>query len=152
MRLEYRYDDEIRKYPGLWHYGNLSKAEAAARMVCEYFVKEGQTFKVTATALDPDGTSVIYVTKESFTNELSDHHYSHIGLEVRELNQQGSSLIEKKEIWDHEEVLAALLSDYIYIEQKGQFLEFTLDSREIDEDRKCYIYYGEFTGKSRNGR
>ena len=28
-------------------------------------------------------------------------------------------------------------------------MEFELDSREIDEDRKCYIYYGKFTGKNR---
>lgn len=29
------------------------------------------------------------------------------------------------------------------------FMEFFLDLREIDEDRKCYIYYGNFIGELR---
>lgn len=148
MRLEYRLDDED-KYPALWNYLNISREEAAARMTCEYFVKENETYIVSATAMDPDGTAVIYIKKESFANDSFESYYSHIGFEVRELTGSGSAVIEKKEVWDHEEVLTTLLSDSIYIQRDGKFLEFTLDSREIDEDRKCYVYYGNFTGNNR---
>ena len=149
MRLEYRLDDEYQKFPALWSYLNLTVSEAVARMTCEYFVKEAETYVVTATTIDPDGTTVLYVKKEKSFDEEIEEKYSHIGFEVRELQRNSSVLIERKEVWNHEEVLAVLHSDFIYIQNDGRFLEFTLDSREIDEDRKCYVYYGSFTGKSR---
>ncbi|WHY01626.1 hypothetical protein [Neobacillus sp. DY30] len=148
MRLEYRLDDAIKKYPALWNYQNITPVEAVARMTCEFFVKEGETFAVNATAMDPDGTAVLYVTKESYTNDSSDTIYSHIGFEVRELKDASSILVEEKNVWNHEEILATLHSDFIYIKKEGKFLEFGLDSREIDEDRRCYVFYGTFTGKS----
>ncbi|MDN3017565.1 hypothetical protein PH210_15305 [Paenibacillus sp. BSR1-1] len=148
MRLEYRLDDD-HQYPALWNYMNVSPAEAVARMSCEFFVKEGETYVVTATAMDPDGSAVIYIKKERFTNDSTEIHYPHIGFEIRELNRSGSNLIEHKDVWDHEGVLPALHSEYIYIQRNGKFAEFAMDSREIDEDRKCYVYYGNFTGKSR---
>ena len=149
MRLEYRLDDEYQKYPALWNYQNLTVSETVARMSCEYFVKEAETYVVTATAIDPDGTTVLYVKKEKSFDNVIDEKYSHIGFEVRELQRNGSVLIEKKEVWNHEEILAVLHSDIIYIQSEGRLLEFTLDSREIDEDRKCYVYYGNFTGRLR---
>jgi hypothetical protein len=149
LRLEYRLDDEYQKFPALWSYHNLTVSEAVARMSCEYFVKEGETYVVTATALDTDGTTVLYVKKENYSDDLIEEDYTHIGFEVRELQRNMSVLIEKKEVWNHEEVLTVLHSDIIYIQRDGRFMEFTLDSREIDEDRKCYVYYGKFTGKSR---
>lgn len=149
MRLEYRLDDELAHYPALWNYQNTTPVEAVARMTCEYFVKDGETYAVTATALDPDGTSVLYVKKESYSNDSSERTYSHIGFEVRELRGMSYTLVENKEVWSHEEILTALHSDFIYLQREGKFLEFELDSREIDEDRKCYVYYGKFTGKSR---
>lgn len=149
MRLEYRLDDEYQKFPALWSYQNLTVSEAVARMSCEYFVKEGETYVVTATALDTDGTTVLYVKKENYSDDIIEEDYTHIGFEVRELQRNRSALIEKKEVWNHEEVLTVLHSDIIYIQRDGRFMEFTLDSREIDEDRKCYVYYGKFTGKSR---
>jgi hypothetical protein len=149
LRLEYRLDDEYQKFPALWSYQNLTVSEAVARMSCEYFVKEGETYVVSATALDTDGTTVLYVKKESYSDDLIEEDYTHIGFEVRELQRNRSVLIEKKEVWNHEEVLTVLHSDIIYIQRDGRFMEFTLDSREIDEDRKCYVYYGKFTGKSR---
>ncbi|MEH7179965.1 hypothetical protein [Neobacillus vireti] len=148
MRLEYRLDDERKNYPALWNYQNITPVEAVARMTCEYFVKDGDTYAVTATALDPDGTSVLYVKKESHTNDLLEKEYSHIGFEVRELKGSTYTLIENKEVWSHEEILSTLHSDYIYIQKSGKFMEFELDSREIDEDRKCYVYYGKFTGRN----
>jgi hypothetical protein len=149
MRLEYRLDDEKKQFPALWNYQNITAVEAVARMTCEFFVKAGETYVVNATAMDPDGTAVLYVTKESYTNDTSDTIYSHIGFEVRELKGTTSALVERKDVWEHEEILATLHSDFIYIQKDGKFLEFELDSREIDEDRKCYVFYGSFTGKSR---
>lgn len=149
MRLEYRMDEEYQKFPALWSYQNLTVSEAVARMSCEYFVKEGETYLVTATAIDPDGTTVLYVKKENSYTVVTEINYLHIGFEVRELQRNGSVLVEQKEVWNHEEVLSVLHSDIIYIQREGSWLEFTLDSREIDEDRKCYIYYGSFTGETR---
>jgi len=141
-------DDEYQKFPALWNYSNLTISEAVARMSCEYFVKEGQTYVVTATATDPDGTTVLYVKEEKSSDEGMDHIYSQIGFEIRELQRNRSFLLEKREVWNHEEVLALLHSDIIYIQKDRSYLEFTLDSREIDEDRKCYVYYGNYTGKT----
>jgi hypothetical protein len=149
LRLEYRLDDEFKHYPALWNYLNITPAEAVARMTCEYFVKDLVTYAVTATAMDPDGTAVLYVKEENYLNDSSDTRYSHIGFEVRELKGKDSVLLEKKDVWEHEEILTALHSDILYIQRNGKFLELALDSREIDEDRKCYVFYGTFTGKSR---
>jgi hypothetical protein len=55
--------------------------------------------------------------------------------EVRELKESSSKIIESKDI--------------IYIKRDGMHMEFTLVSRGIDEDRKCYMYYGNFIGESR---
>ncbi|OLS40490.1 hypothetical protein [Bacillus sp. MRMR6] len=149
MRLEYRLDDEYKNYPALWNYPNISVSEAVARMTCEFYVKERDTYMVTATALDPDGTTVLYVKKESYPNDPSEKTYSHIGFEIREMTGTGSILLESKDVWEHEEIVTALHSDFIYIQKERAFREFALDSREIDEDRKCYVYYGKFTGKMR---
>lgn len=149
MRLEYRLDDEVKKYPALWNYLNITTAEAVARMTCEYFVKEGETYVVTATAEDPDRTAVIYVKKEAYSSDSSDTIYSHIGFEIRELQGGKSTLLQSKDVWEHEDLLTTLHSDALYIQKNGKFMELALDSREIDEDRRCYVYYGNFTGESR---
>ena len=149
MRLEYRLNDEAKQYPALWNYADISITETVARMTCEYFVKEGDTYVVTATAMDSDGTAVLYIEKEKFFDDSSEKTYSHIGFEIRELQGINSILIESKDVWNHEEILTYLHSDILYVQKDGLLMEFTLDSREIDEDRKCYIYYGEFTGEYR---
>ncbi|KFN03735.1 hypothetical protein D0U04_03005 [Bacillus clarus] len=149
MRLEYRLNDEEKQYPALWNYKNIPISEIVARMTCEYFIKEGNTYVVTATSVDPDGTAVLYIQKEEFSNDSSDSTYSHIGFEIRELQELGSILIESKDVWKYEEILPSLHSDIIYVQRDGLHMEFTLDSREIDEDRKCYVYYGNFTGECR---
>ena len=63
MRLEYRLNDETKGYPALWNYANISNSEIIARMTCEYFIKEKNTYVVTA-SVDPDGTTVIYIQKK----------------------------------------------------------------------------------------
>lgn len=66
MRLEYRLNDETKGYPALWNYTNISNSEIIARMTCEYFIKDKNTYVVTATSVDPDGTVVIYSTRNFF--------------------------------------------------------------------------------------
>lgn len=149
MRLEYRLDDEIKQYPALWNYQNITPNEAVARMTCDFFVKDGETYAVSATAMEPDGTAVLYVKKENYINDSTDTIYSHIGFEVREIKGTTSAIVERKDVWEHEEILATLHSDIIYLQKDGKFMEFELDSREIDEDRRCYVYYGSFSGKTR---
>ena len=70
MRLEYRLNDGTKKYPALWNYTNISNAEIIARMTCEYFIKDKNTYVVTATSVDPDGTAVIYIQKKSLQMTL----------------------------------------------------------------------------------
>ncbi|PHG26544.1 hypothetical protein [Bacillus pseudomycoides] len=149
MRLEYRLNDEAKQYPALWSYANIPVSETVARMTCEYFIKEGDTYVVTATAMDPDGTAVLYVQKEAFFDDPSEPTYSHIGFEIRELQEANSILIESKDVWNHDEILTYLHSDILYVQKDGIFMELALDSREIDEDRKCYVYYGNFTSGHR---
>jgi hypothetical protein len=147
MKLEYRLDDEFNKYPALWNYPNITPSEATARMTCEYFVKDGETYQVTATAMDPDGTAVLFVKKEYYSNDPTEIIYSHIGIEIRELRGITSILLESKDVWEHEDILTTLHSDFLFLHKNEKLVEFHLDSREIDEDRKCYVYYGNFTGK-----
>lgn len=70
MRLEYRLNDETKGYPALWNYTNISNSEIIARMTCEYFIKDKNTYVVTATSVDPDGTVVIYIQQETFLTTL----------------------------------------------------------------------------------
>jgi hypothetical protein len=147
LRLEYRLDDEIKHFPALWHYDHLSISEIVSRMTCEYFVKDGSTYHVTMTVKEPEGLIVIYVTKEEFKEDQFEKIYQYIGFEMREIQRSGDSkLLEGKELFSHDEAMDVLHCDVIYVNREGEFLEFKLDSREIDEDRKCYVYYGTFTG------
>ena len=95
-------------------------------MTCEYFIKEKNTYVVTATSVDPDGTAVIYIQKEVFANDPSDPTYSHIGFEIRELSETSSSLVDSQDVWNYEEILPSLHSDIIYIQRDGISMEFSL--------------------------
>lgn len=149
MRLEYRLNDETKGYPALWNYANISNSEIIARMTCEYFIKEKNTYVVTATSVDPDGTAVIYIQKKFSQMTLQTLHTPTSVLKLEELSETSSNIVDSQDVWNYEEILPSLHSDIIYIQRDGMSMEFSLDSREIDEDRKCYIYYGNFTGESR---
>lgn len=149
LRLEYRLDDEFKHYPALWHYDKLSVSEIVSRMTCEYFVKEGSTYRVTLTVKEPEGMIVIYISKEEFKEDQFEKNYNFIGFETREIQNYGDSkLLESKDLFSHDEAMDVLHCDVIYINREDKCLEFKLDSREIDEDRKCYVYYGAFTGNN----
>ena len=148
MRLEYRLNDETKGYPALWNYANISNSEIIARMTCEYFIKEKILMLLLQLRLIRRNSSYLY-SKEVFANDPSDPTYSYIGFEIRELSETSSNIVDSQDVWNYEEILPSLHSDIIYIQRDGMSMEFSLDSREIDEDRKCYIYYGNFTGESR---
>jgi hypothetical protein len=138
MVLEYRLDDG-RNYPALWYYNHLNMIELVARMTCEYFIKDNKTYTVTGTRKEP-GVTVIYL-KEDFTSNEFEKHYSHIGFELKEVLAAGRyHTIESRELFTHDEALELFHCDVIIVNDR----EFHLDSRELDEDRKCYVYYGHY--------
>lgn len=138
MKLEYRLDDG-RIYPALWFYNHLSIIELVARMTCEYFIKDNRTFIVTGTRKEK-GLTVIFIKEENMTNE-TERLYSHIGFEIKEVLSNGRyNTIEARELYTHDEALEFFHYDVILINEQ----EFHLDSRELDEDRKCYVFYGRF--------
>ena len=65
MRLEYRLNDETKGYPALWNYANISNSEIIARMTCEYFIKEKNTYVVTATSVIQTEQQ-LFIFKRSF--------------------------------------------------------------------------------------
>jgi hypothetical protein len=148
MKLEYRLDDVLSDFPALWRYDDISLSELVCRMTCEYFYKDGKNYIVSATSKEPNNENVIYIKEEGF-NSLDERKYKHIGLEFKEvISKDIYNFIESKDLDSHDEALHYLHCDYVYL-QRGNFLsEFKLDSRELDEDRKCYIFYGNFTGRT----
>ncbi|WP_100408032.1 hypothetical protein [Bacillus solitudinis] len=146
MKLEYRLDSKEEDYPALWLYDNLSVSELVSRMTCEYFVIEGNTYHVIMTAKEPENLTVIYVKREEFKNNSGDFKYDLIGFEYKEVIEKDNyQLIQTKELESHDEALLTLHCDAVYLEKDGSLKEFKVDSREIDEDRKCYVYYGTFS-------
>jgi hypothetical protein len=136
--LEYRLDDN-RNYPALWYYKELSTSELVARMTCEYFIKDNKTYLVTGTQKET-GITVIYIKEEAISNEY-EVTYPYIGFEMKEVLSVGRyNTIEAKELFSHEEALELLHYDVILLGAR----EFHLDSRELDEDRNCYVYYGRY--------
>ncbi|HYK75315.1 MAG TPA: hypothetical protein VEV44_19640 [Pseudoneobacillus sp.] len=139
MRLEYRLDDGLH-YPALWYYDHLSTVELVARMTCEYFIKERKTYTITATRKEKNMT-VIYLEEELDDVEGIERIYSHIGFEVKEVQNKGRyHTIDERDLHSHDEALELFHCDVILLGER----EFHLDSRELDEDRKCYVYYGSF--------
>lgn len=137
-KLEYRLDDDWN-YPALWYYTHLSTSELVARMTCEYFIKENKTYLVTGTRKEHEMT-IIYIKEELVTNE-KETPYTYIGFEIKEILSVGNyHTIERRELYSHEEALELLHYDVILLGDR----EFHLDSRELDEDRNCYVYYGNY--------
>ncbi|MCA1029444.1 hypothetical protein LCL95_00200 [Bacillus timonensis] len=148
MKLEIRNYDKYG-YPALWHYDYLQTSELVGRMSCEYLVRDGLTYQVVANATEPNNLFVLYVKEigreHAFSEESS---FTSIGFEIRELKGRFEApIVRKEEFLAHDAVLGYLHSDFVYVERDGKQLEMKLDSLELDEDRKCYVYYGEFTGE-----
>jgi hypothetical protein len=144
VKLEYRLDDEVNDYPALWRYKDISLSELISRMTCEYLVKDGTTYEVTMTSKEINELTVIYLKEEEYDNHMNELHYGYIGFEFKEIIRENEyKLIQSRDIHSHSEASHILHFDVVDLGEK--LGEFIVDSREIDEDRNCYVYYGTFT-------
>lgn len=144
--LQYRLLDEGRGFPLLFDY-NVEIDELIARMSCQYLVKDDKEYKAVSNATESNGVNVIYVSEGTNRLFATERFYDGIGFEVREWkNDANTDVLHVKQFNTHYDALPILHSDYIYIPQGGRQAEFELDSLEIDEVRRCYVYYGKFTG------
>lgn len=142
--LEYRLIKNKNEYEPLYHYNNIEIEQILARRECEFFVKEGITYKQDSSAIE-DEKHIIYV--EEYKKEPEDVEditaNGTIKLEIRELSDLMSHpLLASKYFTNHLEVLTYIGTIYIYING----VEWERDSAEIDEDRLVYVLYMTRTG------
>ncbi|HWR42077.1 hypothetical protein [Sporomusa sp.] len=140
-RLEYRLFDEIEGFPVLYYYDGIEQTEIAARLACDYFVKEAVTYEKTSGAVEAD-RYVIYVKKAVVQDESLPQPPNNGGklrLELRQYVENSSyyPVITTLDMKSNLEMLLYLQSDFVY--WLGQ--EWQKTSAEIDEDRKVYIFY-----------
>jgi hypothetical protein len=141
-RLEYRLllDDET--YELLYFYENIDLEQIIARRECEFFVKDGMTYKQLSSALEKE-VFVIYVEKYCDGTKEDEVDEQRLLLEVRELNEISNyPLITTLKLYTHLEVMSYIGSSFTYFHGK----EWLRDSAEIDEDRKVYVLYVTPTG------
>jgi hypothetical protein len=142
--LEYRRLKWNDEYEPLYHYPNIELEQILARRECEFFVKNGVTYKQVSSAKEGN-LFVIYVQiyEESAPDTEDSDAREGIKLEIRELNErQNHPLIQTYHFHHHLDVLSVIGSVYIYEQGK----EWERDSAEIDEDRMVYILYVTPTG------
>lgn len=141
--LEYRLLKLNETYHSIYHYESIDLEQVLARRECEFFVKEGVTYKQRSSAIEDD-IHVIYVDEyEHAPKEEKESDSEYLTLEVRELNSyRNHPLLTLKSFSNHLEVLSYLGAVYTYF--NGQ--EWERDSAEIDEDRKVYVLYVTETG------
>ncbi|OXS60841.1 hypothetical protein B0G93_107122 [Bacillus sp. V-88] len=141
--LEYRLRKGNDTFEAIYHYRDIELEQILARRECEFFVKEGITYRQLSSAIEGD-LFIIYV--ETYEEEpLNDPLFPPEGLvlEIRELNQRKNNPILKIEHHDyHLDILSVIGSVYYYIDE----VEWERDSAEIDEDRYVYILYVKATG------
>ncbi|MFJ8246176.1 hypothetical protein [Peribacillus asahii] len=141
--LEYRLQKGPEQFVTIYHYPGIDLEQILARRECEFFVKEGVTYKQLSSAIEND-LFVIYVEvyEEGLIEKEGDLTQG-IKLEVRELNaRKNHPLITSKYMTNHLDVLSVIGSVYTYDYGK----EWERDSAEIDEDRKVYVLYVTPTG------
>ncbi|RAK18934.1 hypothetical protein B0I26_108109 [Anoxybacillus vitaminiphilus] len=141
-RLEYRLLLDHEKYELLYFYGNIDLEQIIARRECEFFVKEGVTYKQLSSALEK-GTFIIYVEKYGDGIKEDEVDDNGLLLEVRELNaNENYPLITTLKLYTHLEVMSYIGSSFTYFHGK----EWLRDSAEINEDRRLYVLYVTPTG------
>jgi hypothetical protein len=142
--LEYRLLKGMNGYEPIFHYPDIELEQILARRECEFFVKEGVTYRQLSSAKEGN-LFLIYV--EIYEEEpVTDPLFPPPGLklEIRELNPRKNHPILKQETYeDHLDILSVIGSVYTYIDQT----EYERDSAEIDEDRSVYILYVKSTGE-----
>lgn len=136
--LEYRLRKRNEEFEPIFYYNDIGLGEILARRECEFFVKEGITYKQLSSAIE-DQLFVIYIDKyEEDFNENSVAASETIKLEIRELNARRNHPLITSEVYDnHFDVLSFIGSIFTYFEGK----EWERDSAEIDEDRQVYVLY-----------
>ena len=141
--LEYRLQKSKDEFIPIYHYTNIELQQILARRECEFFIKEGITYKQLSSAIEDD-LFVIYVEKYEEDPVLEPApSKTGIELEIRELNaRKDHPLILTRQAMDHLEVLSIVGSIYTYYNGR----EWERDSAEIDEDRKVYVLYVTPTG------
>ncbi|WP_071393627.1 hypothetical protein [Bacillus tuaregi] len=143
--LEYRLRKGNDQFVPIYHYPEIELEQILARRECEFFVKDGITYKQLSSAIE-ENLFIIYVEiYEEGPVDAAILTEDGILLEVRELNSlKGYPLLTSEYLTDHLDVLSTLGSVYTYHQQQ----EWERDSAEIDEDRKAYVLYVTATGYS----
>ncbi|WP_068982913.1 MULTISPECIES: hypothetical protein [Lysinibacillus] len=141
--LEYRLQKEKDKFEPIYYYTNIDLPQILTRRECEFFIKEGKTYKQLSSAIEGE-LFVIYVQLyEETPIEMPEHLHEGIKLEIRELNAyKNYPLITFEYMTNHLDILSIIGSIYTYIEGK----EWERDSAEIDEDQGVYVLYVKPTG------
>lgn len=141
--LEYRLRNFKDEFIPIYHYPNIELDQILARRECEFFIKEGITYKQLSSAIE-DHLFVIYVEKYEEDPPLEPApQQTGIKLEIRELNAlKDHPLLYTRQAMNHLEILSVIGSIYTYYDNK----EWERDSAEIDEDRMVYVLYVTPTG------
>lgn len=137
--LEYRLWKGNEQFTPLYYYEHIELEQILARRECEFFVKNGVTYKQVSSAIEED-IYVIYV--EIFEEEPSDSitivKKEDLVLEIRELNVlRNHPVVKTLHFQRHLDVLSIIGSTFIYVNQQ----EWLRDSAELDEDRMLYVLY-----------
>ena len=141
--LEYRLQKGTNSYEPIYYYSAIDLPQILARRECEFFIKEGKTYKQLSSSIEGN-LFVIYVELfEEAPIEFEKQSEQGIKLEIRELNRlQYYPLLSTQYKSNHLEILSVIGSVYTYLEQN----EWERDSAEIDEDRGVYVLYVAPTG------
>lgn len=142
--LEYRLWKGNEEYSPLYYYDNIEIEQILARRECEFFVKNGVTYKQLSSSIEKN----IYVIYLELVEEgPQDEEFTSVGnlitLEIREYNAlRNHPILDRLYLNNHIDVLSVIGSTYIYVKNK----ECERDSAELDEDRKMYVLYVSPTG------
>ncbi|WP_110114733.1 hypothetical protein [Bacillus sp. CGMCC 1.16541] len=142
--LEYRLLKGNDEYVPLYHYEHIELEQILARRECEFYVKEGVTYKQRSSAIE-ENLHIIYVDEYEHSPKEEEDPESHhsIKVEVRELNtRKDHPALTTKYMRTHLEVLSFIGAVYTYVNRK----EWERDSAEMDEDRRVYVLYVTETG------
>jgi hypothetical protein len=129
-----------------YEYDVLNNSEVTTRQSCEYFIKENKSYKILTSTVMPEGGVVLeghFVEEtEPYKDMSSDVSYrDRIVLEVR--NIKSLKLVHVFEFESHGESARMIRSDFIFVPiTHAKYQKWSLDSSEVDEDRGCYVYYG----------
>lgn len=147
-RLEYRANDESRKFPILYYYDSIDPDEVSMRFACDYFVKNRIVYEKLACSVLHRHHYVIYV-KPAEDEQVVDSgslpvpRWSGIRMEVREY-REGIAIypvVHTFDFHDDDQALLHLQADLLQVHGR----EWRKTSTEIDEDRQVYVFYAQPT-------